>query len=259
MGRVAARQGDDSGSGGNDAGGMRAVTISREYGSGGGEIAGRLARRLGWRLVDHEIVVRLAQTLGETEAEAEALDERTEGFLWRMLEGLRYAAPWTMVDQPRSLEEERRRHRAALASIIDAAAALGDVVIVGRGAQAVLADRRDALHIRIVAPLEARIAYVVRRENLTPEVARARILTIDRDRARYLQEAEHLRPDDAHLYDLTINTGVLTLDDAVDLIVLALHCKAQLLHVPAEELGPGVALPPYPGPPQSLVPPASAT
>lgn len=240
------------------AGGMRAVTISREYGSGGGEIAGRLARRLGWRLVDHELVVRLAQTLGETEAEAEALDERAEGFVWRMLEGLRYVAPWTMVDQPRSLEEQRLRHRAALASIIDAAAALGDVVIVGRGAQAILADRRDVLNIRIVAPLPARIAYVVRRENLTPDEARARIVTIDRDRARYLQEAEHVRPDDAHLYDLTINTGVLTLDDAVDLILLALERKARLLAVPADQLGPGVALPPYPGPTRPLAPPASA-
>ncbi|HET7092469.1 MAG TPA: cytidylate kinase-like family protein, partial [Thermomicrobiales bacterium] len=167
-------------------------------------------------------------------------------------------SPWTMVDQPRSLEEQRRRHRAALASIIDAAAALGNVVIVGRGAQAILADRRDVLHVRIVAPLAARIAYVVGRESLTPDEARSRILTVDRDRARYLQEAERLRPDDAHLYDLTINTGVLTLDDAVALIVLALQCKARLLHVPADELGPGVALPPYPGPTRPLAPPAPA-
>ncbi|HEU0113381.1 MAG TPA: cytidylate kinase-like family protein [Thermomicrobiales bacterium] len=247
---------DDSGAGAN-GGGMRAVTISREYGSGGGEIAGRLAARLGWRLVDHELVVRLAHALGETEAEAAALDEHAEGFLWRMLEGLRYVSPWTMADQPRSLEEQHRRHRTALASIIDAAAALGEVVIVGRGAQAILAKRRDVLQIRIVAPLAARIAYVVRRENLTPDEARARILTVDRDRARYLQEAEHARPDDAHLYDLTINTGVLSLDDAVDLIVLALRLKARRLHVSAEELGPGVALPPYPGPPQPFVPEAS--
>jgi cytidylate kinase len=248
---------DDSGPVRSEAGGMRAVTISREYGSGGGEIAGRLARRLGWRLVDHELVVRLAQTLGETEAEAEALDEHAEGFVWRMLEGLRFVAPWTMIDQPRSLEEQRRRHREALGSIIEAAAALGDVVIVGRGAQAILADRRDVLNIRIIAPLQARIAYVVRRENLTPEAARDRIVTIDRDRARYLQEAEHVRPDDVHLYDLTINTGILTLSDAVDLIVLALERKARLLPVPADKLGPGVALPPYPGPPRPFVPPAS--
>jgi len=45
------------------------VTISREYGSGGGEIARRLATRLGWRLVDHEIIVQLAHKLGISEEE----------------------------------------------------------------------------------------------------------------------------------------------------------------------------------------------
>ncbi len=51
---------------------MRAITISREYGSGGGEIATRLASRLGWQLIDHEVVVQVAHELGVSEAEAEA-------------------------------------------------------------------------------------------------------------------------------------------------------------------------------------------
>ncbi len=57
---------------------MRAVTISRKYGSGGGEIATRLAQRLGWQLIDHEVVVQVAHELGVSEAEAEAHDERVE-------------------------------------------------------------------------------------------------------------------------------------------------------------------------------------
>src|SRR6478609_2990402 len=64
---------------------MRAITISREYGSGGGEVAGRLATRLGWRLVDHEVVVRVAQELGVTEAAAAEYDEQVEGLAGRLL------------------------------------------------------------------------------------------------------------------------------------------------------------------------------
>ena len=60
---------------------MRAVTISREYGSGGGEIATRLAQRLGWQLIDHEVVVQVAHELGVSEAEVEAHDERVESLL----------------------------------------------------------------------------------------------------------------------------------------------------------------------------------
>jgi cytidylate kinase len=48
---------------------MRAVTISREYGSGGGEIAARLAQRLGWRLIDHELIRQVARLLGESVVE----------------------------------------------------------------------------------------------------------------------------------------------------------------------------------------------
>src|SRR5947209_19661066 len=72
---------------------MRAVTISREYGSGGGEVAARLATRLGWQLIDHEVVVRVAQRLGTSEAEAESYDERVEGLVSRILTGLQAIQP----------------------------------------------------------------------------------------------------------------------------------------------------------------------
>ena len=58
---------------------IRAITISREYGSGGGEIASRLAKRLGWRLIDHAIIERTALEMGTSQEEAEAHDEYTEG------------------------------------------------------------------------------------------------------------------------------------------------------------------------------------
>src|SRR5436309_10484681 len=67
---------------------MRAVTISREYGSGGGEIAARLAERLGWHLVDHEVVVEVARVLGISEDEAEAHDEHADTLVARILSSL---------------------------------------------------------------------------------------------------------------------------------------------------------------------------
>src|SRR5205085_5751888 len=67
---------------------MRAVTISREYGSGGGEIAARLAERLGWHLVDHEVVVEVARALGISEDDAQAHDEHAETLVARILSSL---------------------------------------------------------------------------------------------------------------------------------------------------------------------------
>ena len=59
--------GANGANGAHGANGMRAITIARLYGSGGGEIARRIATQLGWRLVDHEVIVELAHQLGITE------------------------------------------------------------------------------------------------------------------------------------------------------------------------------------------------
>jgi cytidylate kinase len=235
---------------------MHAITIAREYGGGGGEIARRLAERLGWQLLDHQIVQRMAEKLGITEDEAEAHDEHVESFATRLLESMQYALPQPPVlqDTYESIVRpfDEKTYQQTLNQTILTAAALGQVVIVGRGAQALLAKHRDVLHVRIVAPLDRRIAYVMQRENLNVAAAQARISHKDQERRHALKELHRCHSDDAHLYDLVINTGVLDLQSAVDLILLALERKAQRLSLPTEELGPGAGLPRYPGHPGDL-------
>lgn len=237
---------------------MRAVTLSREYGSGGGEIAARLAHRLAWQLIDHEVVVRVAQTLHVSEEEAEAYDERVESVAARVLNSLRLMQPLVPVAVDVPLTMDSRAFHEARCQVIDGAVATGHVVIVGRGAQAHLAQHRDVFHVRIVAPLEARVAYVMRREGRTEAAARARILQKDEERRRYLQTFYRRQPSEAHLYDLIINTGILDLDSAVDVIALALERKARRLAAPVEELGPVAGLAPYPGQPEDFRPPRAS-
>jgi cytidylate kinase len=234
---------------------MRAVTVSREYGSGGGEISARLAARLGWRLVDHELVVRVARELNVSEAEARAQDEYAESLFTQVLIGMRTLAPPVPVALPVSLRSDTERYQEALRRVVAAAVAAGQVVIVGRGGQAILSGRREVLHVRVVAPLGLRVAYVMRREGLSQAAAQERIQLKDRDRLRYLQAAHNLRPDDAHLYDLVVNTAVLDLESAVELVLLALQKKAVRLAVPKEALGPAAGLAAYPGQPADLRPP----
>jgi cytidylate kinase len=231
---------------------MRAVTISREYGSGGGEIAGRLARRLGWHLVDHEAVIRMAQDLGVSEEEAEAHDERTEGVLASFLRTVQGMEPSLYANAPEEAFTNMQDYHAAMRRILAAAIREGHVVIVGRGSQVALRERRDVLHARIVASTEQRVPYIMRREGVDEGTARKRISTKDHDRQRYLQANYNHEPADAHLYDLTINTDVLDLDAATDLIYVALHHKATRLTLPPEELGPGAGLTRYPASPEDF-------
>lgn len=237
-------------------GAMRAITMSREYGSGGGEIAARLAHRLGWQLIDHAVIEQTARELGVYESEVEQHDEEyVASTLSRILGGIQsfVAALPTPGAPPGSAStpppQDTRAYQDTLRQIITAAANAGHVIIVGRGGQVLFADSRDVLHIRVVAPLELRVTYVARREGLDTDAARKRIEAKDRARTRYMQTQFHCQHEDPHLYDLVIDTAILDLESAVDLISLALERKASRLSVPVEDLGPAAGLVPYTGKP----------
>jgi cytidylate kinase len=220
--------------------GMRAITVARLYGSGGGEVASRIAQRLGWRLIDHEVTVRVAHEMGITEEEAEDLDEHTEGLILRVLNSMSLMYPSMVEHVPPSPSPatRERMYQNGLRRVIELAVEEGHSVIVGRGAGSLLAARRDVLRVYVIAPLEQRVAYVAQREGLDELSARKRIQLKDNDRRRYVQAMYHLQPDDPVLYDLTINTSILSLDAVAELICQALALKAARLGTPASALGP---------------------
>ena len=231
------------------SGGMRAITVARLYGSGGGEVARRVAKRLGWRLIDHEVIVQVAYDLHITEEEAEDLDEHTEGFILRALNSMSLMYPSMVENVPPSPSPATRErlYQNALHRVIELAVEEGQSVIVGRGASALLEGRRDVLRAFVIAPLEQRIAYVARREGLDEANARKRIALKDNGRRRYVQSQYRLQPDDPERYDVTINTAILSLDAATELICHALAYKGERLATPESELGPASGMGPYPG------------
>ena len=234
---------------------MRAITISREYGSGGGEIATRLARHLGWQLIDHEIVEWVASEMGTSIEEAKAYDERTEGILARVFKNLQFLEPAYMAGaSSEAFLTNEETYLKTVSRIVHAAAAQGHVVIVGRGSQVLLSQQRDVLHVRIIAPFEKRVDYVMKREGIDRAAAESRIKMKDHDRMKHLETEFHRKPEDTYLYDIILNTSFLDLDSAVEIISLALQQKANQLSVKTGELGPAVGLPPYPDKPEDFRP-----
>lgn len=238
---------------------MRAVTISREYGSGGGEIAARLAERLDWQLIDHEVVKQIAVRLGVEEEDAAAHDEHAESWVMQFLSTMQGVGPMVALPSDLAFPPTEISYTRALRDVVNGAVLAGQVVIVGRGSQIILRNRRDTLHVRVVAPLDLRIAYVALRENLTRTEAQQRITQREQERRRYLSNTYRALPDDAHLYDITLNTAVLDLDGCVTLIQRALEVKATRLDLPASALGPAAAhVQPYPEAPEDFTPTAAA-
>jgi CMP/dCMP kinase len=231
---------------------MRAITISREYGSGGDEIAFHLARRLEWDLIDRAIVERIALEMGTSLEEAEAHDEHIQGIVSQTLTSLLYLDPAFMECAPPAAFLSDEDYRQRVNRIVRAAAARGHVVIVGRASQVILADQRDVVHVRVIAPFEKRLASVMQCEGVDHHTAVSRIHRKDHDRARYLQMGYHHKPEDAHLYDIVLNTSLLDLESAVQVICFTLHEIAKGLVTKTSELGPAVGLSGYPAQPQGF-------
>lgn len=208
---------------------MAVVTISRQYGCGGPEIGGAVAEALGARYLDRALIVEAAQRIGVPEDIVSERDERIHGVTERLLTDLAVAFSGRERTQPPTTRARGPLTDAQLLAvtraIIREVAESGNAVILGRGAQVILKDHPNALHVHLVAPLSKRVQYVMTRRNVTAEEARNLIAREDALRADYLRTYYGADWHDPLLYHLVLNTGRLTHEAAVHTIVLLAAVK----------------------------------
>lgn len=167
------------------------ITISRQMGSLGYEIARLAADALGFRLVWRELINQAALRAGAPELALAAIDEL----------GLLGICP---------SPADCQAYRQAVRQVVEELAQVGDVVIIGRAGQAILAGRPDVLHVRIVAPFEIRAQRIAQRNQISLDHAKAQVEASDHFRASYLKRFYQTAWADPNLYDLVINTAQLT-------------------------------------------------
>jgi cytidylate kinase len=186
---------------------MAIITIARQIGSLGNEIAADVAQRLHYILVDQTKLQEAAAAYGMLKSELEEVHERRPTLVTRYL---------TM------------RHRAYLdmiQTITYEYARADDVVLLGRGATVLLSDVPSALHVSMFAPVERRVEVVMAREGISRPLAEQLVRESDQDRAGYMRYLFDRDWMDPLLYDVMINTQVVTREQACGLIVEAAHAK----------------------------------
>lgn len=198
------------------------ITVTRQYASGGSEVARLTAEALGWILIDNEFVDEVARRAGLPPTEVAQREERTPGLLERLARTLAVASPEMFLASTTGVPQVERDEAEIVRvteRIIQEAAAEGRGVLVGRGAQALLAQRTDALHVYVVAsrPWRERVA-VAQLGADRGSVARA-IEEIDRQRDRYVDTYYGRNRQDVANYDLVLNTERLGMEPASRLIV----------------------------------------
>ena len=198
---------------------IKIVTIEREYGSGGGEIAQQLAKQLGWKLWDQLLTEEIARLANCPKAVVEDREERTDPLYYRLFksflrgsyEGSLNAHKLNVVDSESILKITER--------VVQHAAKTGNSVIVGRGSQHFLRDRQDTLRVFLYAPREDKVRRLLARGKSEKE-AEQLVDTVDRERADFIQKYFHVEWPDRAIYHAMINTAIG--DEAVVHMILDL-------------------------------------
>jgi cytidylate kinase len=202
------------------------VTISAAYGAGGSVIGPLVAERLGLPFLDRAIPVAVAEKLAVPLGEAMARDERRTSAIGRALAGLARAAapdaalgtaaaPAAAVDQPDHAFQFHTEQ------VIHQIADTTGGVFLGRGAQAILADRPRTLHVRLDGPADARVARATLQEGLNEATARKHMADTDRAREAYMRHFYKVHPNDPRLYHLVLDATAFAIETSVELILAA--------------------------------------
>jgi cytidylate kinase len=186
---------------------VRVITVEREFGSGGPDIAKLLANKLGWKLWDQTLTTEIARRAQCERVEVEQREERTDPLYYRLLKSFLRG----------SFEGSLNVHRLKLLDadaifritqgLIHEAAAEGNCVIVGRGSAFFLEEEKDAYHVFLYAPYEEKIRRIVAGGKDADEAARL-VECIDRDRADFIKRYFNKDWPNRSLYHLMINSEI---------------------------------------------------
>ena len=213
-------------------------TISRERGSGGRSVATRLAKDLNMQCFGKEIIYDIAQSAGVAEESVEKYDQEHYNKWNLIVDSLRisshfspdYGLNFNLANIEPEIFFTEDKYLKATQEILRKFASKPGVILLGRGSQVIFKDRKDALHIRLAAPLPLRIQRIAEMLNVTSKEAAKNVSDIDRSRANYLRDFYAADLNDATLYHLTINTGLFDYDQTCEIIkhaILTKHSTAE--------------------------------
>jgi cytidylate kinase len=209
---------------------MSVITISRQYGSGGDEIAAQVCEQLGYKYFDKQLMSKIASEVSLAEVQMSDISEdsyKSRNFLERLLvpsSRVKTAEirSWTRdTSGGRSVLVESLDEEATINLVratVEAVYKLDDIVIMGRGGQAILQNKPGVLHVRIEAPQEKRIHDIQQQEQLGEVEARDLINEKDKAADTYLRRFHSINWNNPLLYHLVLNTGKFEIRAAVQLI-----------------------------------------
>jgi len=185
---------------------IKIITVEREYGCGGGEIAQKIADRLGWKLWDQLLTCEIARLIDCDQAEIRCREERVDPLYYRLFKSVLRG----------SFEGSLNVHRLKLLDadtifrltgrVVQQAVSAGNCVIVGRGSQHFLRDRDDTLRVFLYAPREEKMRRLIATGVKETEVEEL-VDTVDQERAAFIEKYFDMEWPNRSLYHVMLNTS----------------------------------------------------
>jgi shikimate kinase len=186
---------------------IKIVTVEREYGCGGGEIAQRLAERLGWKLWDHLLTEEIARLAECPKSVVEKREERGDPLYYRLFKSFLRGSYEGSINAYKLKLVDSECISKFTKQVVCQAAAAGNCVIVGRGAQHFLANREDTLRVFLYAPTDDKVCRVMARGKSEKE-AEELVDTVDRERIDFIQKYFNVEWPTRSLYHIMLNTSL---------------------------------------------------
>lgn len=196
---------------------IRVITLEREYGSGGGDIAASIASRLGWKLWDQLLTEEIARRLDCDCGAVARHEEKKDPGYYRLLKAFMRGSFEGSLNAPRLNMVDTECVREVAHKLLPEIADAGKAVIVGRGSAYYLSERVDAFHVFIYAPFQARVRRL-QASGKSEKEAIELVETVDRDRADFISKYFHVDWPGRHRFHLMVNSGMGT-EVAVEIIL----------------------------------------
>lgn len=190
---------------------IRVITIEREYGSGGADIARKVSDSLGWKLWDQLLTNEIARLMDCDCRAVEKLEEKRDPLHYRLFKAFMRGSHEGAQNAPRLKMVDADCIREIAERVVKGAAEQGECVIVGRGSAYYLQDRLDAFHVFIYAPFEEKVRRLQAGGKSREEAAEL-AESVDRERAQFIKQYFGVEWPDRHRFHLMINS---TLGDEV--------------------------------------------
>ena len=196
---------------------MSVITISRETGVESEKVASLLAEELGWEYIGKELVARIADELHISEGEAEAFLQDSQARLLRFLDRYTCTLIQKVVDREHGCLDDEDYFN-TVKKLVEAAYEDKNAIILGWGGQCLLRGKPNVLHVRLIKDVAGKIDTIMKRFRIDEKAAKYHIDREEKDSESLIRHYFNVDWNDASLYDLVIDMGKTTVEDAVDLI-----------------------------------------